>query len=234
MIALERGRRPHGHGRSRCWRMALGLLLAVFLLPAAAVDGAAPAGRAAAANAETLAQVQRRIAQAPLLRGEFEQEKRVQGFKNPLRSSGRFLIAREHGVLWTTLKPFPSEMVLTRDRILNRRADGGLRVEADARQQPALRQVNAMMFALMSGDVKALSAHFDVQPELRPAMAWRLVLVPRAAAMAQVFGRITLEGDRYVRQVEIDERSGDRTLLRFANMTETPANLTADEARRFD
>jgi len=82
--------------------------------------------------------------------------------------------------------------------------------------------------------VKALSAYFDVRPELLPAAAWRLVLVPRGGALAQMFDRITLEGDRYVRQVEIAEHSGDATRLRFTGMTETPASLTADEARRLD
>ncbi|KGM54217.1 hypothetical protein N800_04840 [Lysobacter daejeonensis GH1-9] len=181
-----------------------------------------------------LAEVQRRIAQVPVLRGEFAQEKRLQGFRNPLKSQGRFLIARERGVLWSTLKPFPSDVVLTRDRILTRQADGRSRVEADARQQPALRSVNAMMFALMSGDVQALTARFSVQPTLLANGAWRLVLTPKPGAMAQAFQRVTLEGDRYVRSVDIEEPSGDRTQLRFTGMVDLPARLTADEARRFD
>ena len=181
-----------------------------------------------------MVEVQRRIAQVPVLRGEFAQEKRLQGFRNPLKSQGRFLIARERGVLWSTLKPFPSDVVLTRDRILTRQADGRSRVEADARQQPALRSVNAMMFALMSGDVQALTARFNVQPTLLANGGWRLVLVPKPGAMAQAFRQVTLEGDRYVRRVDIEEAGGDRTQLRFTGMVDVPARLTADEARRFD
>nr|WP_144812285.1 outer membrane lipoprotein carrier protein LolA [Lysobacter ruishenii] len=202
---------------------------------AAAVAAAGAANAAGpAASAGAVAQVQRRIAQVPVLRGEFTQEKRLQGFRNPLRSQGRFLIARDRGVVWSTLKPFPSEVVLTRDRILTRQADGRSRVEVDARQQPALREVNAMMFALMSGDLQVLAARFDVQPTLLPDNGWRLVLSPRPGAMAQAFQRVTLQGDRYVRSVDIDERSGDRTQLRFTGLAEAPARLTADEARHFD
>jgi len=183
---------------------------------------------------DALSAVQQRVAQVTVLRGEFTQEKRIEGFKNPLRSQGRFLLARDKGVVWTTLKPFPSEVVLTRDRILSRQRDGSTRVELDARQQPALRAVNEMMFALMSGDVKALTGRFDAQPQLLPDNGWKLVLKPRPGAVAQAFVSITLEGDRYVRRVGIDERNGDRTQLQFSGMTETPARLTADEAHRFD
>lgn len=241
------GTRPRGQLRVAAPTRALlvmGLLVASVLTPPLSTATAMPAiaGAQAAAAAvrkpapasDPLGQVQRRIVQVPVLRGEFAQEKRLQGFRNPLRSQGRFVIARDRGVLWSTLKPFPSDVVLTRDRILTRQADGRSRIEVDARQQPALRSVNAMMFALMSGDVQAMTASFNVQPTLLPGSGWRLVLTPKAGAMAQAFQRVTLEGDRYVRGVEIEERSGDRTQLRFTGMVETPSRLTADEARRFD
>ena len=226
--------------------LAASLVVALAALPVLAAGtpasrGATAVAAAASTQATTaakpataLAEVQRRIAQVPVLRGEFTQEKRLQGFRNPLKSQGRFLIARERGVLWSTLKPFPSDVVLTRDRILTRQADGRSRVEVDARQQPALRSVNAMMFALMSGDVQALTARFNLQPTLLAHGGWRLVLTPKPGAMAQAFQRVTLEGDRYVRSVDIEEPSGDRTQLRFTGMVDLPARLTADEARRFD
>lgn len=209
-------------GRAFFWATAL-----LLLMPMLAIAGKQ-------ADAVVLQQLQQRIAQTQMLRGTFQQEKQVQGFKNPLRSTGKFLIARSHGVVWTTQKPFPSELAITRDRILNRAADGSQQVEADARQQPGLRQVNALMFALMSGDVKALSNYFDPQPTLLAGNSWRLVLRPKANAMRKLFTQITLEGDRYVRQVNIEEHSGDRTTLQFSELSETPAQLSAEEMRRFD
>jgi hypothetical protein len=183
---------------------------------------------------DALGQLQQRIAQVPVLRGEFVQEKQLQGFKHPLVSKGKLLVASAHGVVWTTQTPFPSELVLTRDRILTRQADGRSRVEVDARTQPALRSVNAMLFALMSGDVQALTARFNAQPTLLPAGSWRLLLTPKPGALAQAFSQITLEGDRYVRTVLIEERNGDRTHLQFSGLSETPAQLSSDEAHRFD
>ena len=188
----------------------------------------------ATATADPLAQVRTQVAQVPLLRGNFSQEKQVAGFRNPLRSNGRFVLAREKGVIWTTVAPFPSEIVITRDRIVSRQRDGSSRVEVDGRQQPGVRTVNAMMFALMSGDMKALTTTFDVKSEPVEGKAWRMTLSPRSRQLAQAFTSVRLAGDRYVREVELREANGDVTRLRFDGMIETPATLTHDEAARFD
>lgn len=187
-----------------------------------------------AVAADNLDLVRQRIAKVAVLRGSFEQQKQVAGFKNPLRSQGKFLLARDKGVVWTTLKPFPSETVITRERIFSFDETGKHSVQADARQQPALRQVNAMMFALMAGDVKALAARFDIDAQALANNAWTLALKPKSAAMAKSFSRIELRGDRYVREVVIVEGAGDRTTLKFVGLSETPAQLSAAEARRFD
>ncbi len=178
--------------------------------------------------------VKQRVAKVDVLRGEFTQEKQVAGFKNPLRSQGRFVLAQDHGVVWTTLKPFPSEVVVTRDRILSRQNDGSSRVELDGRQQPAMRSVNAIMFALMSGDAQALSAQFTVKVEVLPGNAWRMQLTPRSAMLGKVFAQLTLSGDRYVREVQINEANQDVTRIHFAGMSDTPAALSADEGRKFE
>jgi len=178
--------------------------------------------------------VKQRVAKVTVLRGEFSQDKQVAGFKNPLRSQGRFVLAQDRGVIWTTLKPFPSEVVVTRDRILSRQSDGSSRVELDGRQQPAMRSVNAIMFALMSGDAQALSAQFVVKVEALPDNGWRMQLTPRSPMLAKVFSALSLSGDRYVREVQITEANQDVTHIRFAAMSETPAQLSADEGRRFE
>lgn len=185
------------------------------------------------AAGEPLATVRAQVAQVPVLRGEFTQEKQVAGFKNPLRSNGRFLLARDKGVLWSTTAPFPSEIVITQDRILSRQRDGSRRVEVDGKQQPGLRSVNAMMFALMSGDMKALTSTFEVKEEA-VASGWKMTLTPRSRQLAQAFTSVRLSGDRYVREVELREANGDLTRLRFSGMSEAPASLSRDEAARFD
>jgi len=192
------------------------------------------AGAAPAWAANDVEAVKQRVAKVAVLRGDFTQEKQVAGFKNPLRSQGRFVLAQDHGVIWTTLKPFPSEVVVTRDRILSRQSDGSSRVELDGRQQPAMRSVNAIMFALMSGDAQALSAQFTVKVEVLPGNAWRMQLTPRSPMLGKVFAQLTLSGDRYVREVQINEANQDVTRIHFAGMSDTPATLSADEGGKFE
>lgn len=205
-------------------RLSSALLCALIFVAAPQVQAADPA----IVDAITQA-----VARPDVLRGQFSQEKQVSGFRNPLRSQGQFVVARQHGVIWTTLKPFPSEVVVTADRILSRQRDGSTRVELDARQQPAMRSVNAIMFALMSGDVQALSGQFNVAAS-REGQGWRLRLTPKSAMLAKAFESLTLQGDRYVRQVEIVEANKDRTQIQFSALSEAPATLSADEARRFE
>lgn len=189
----------------------------------------------AASAADTgLAMVQQRVAKVAVLRGEFAQEKRVAGFKNPLRSQGRFVLVRDRGVVWTTLKPFPSEIVVTRERIYSVQRDGSRRVELDGSRQPALRGVNQMMLALVAGDLQSLAARFDAQATALPGQGWKLSLTPKSATLAKAFARIDLQGDRYVREARIVEAGGDTTVLDFSALSETPAQLSREEAARLD
>ena len=208
---------------NRFLRLPRVLLCALLLVAAPLVQAADPAVDA----------ITQAVARPDVLRGQFTQEKQVSGFRNPLRSQGQFVVARKHGVIWSTLKPFPSEVVVTADRILSRQRDGSTRVELDARQQPAMRSVNAIMFALMSGDVQALSSQFTVDAQ-RDAKGWALSLTPKSPMLAKAFSSLQLRGDRYVRQVDIVEASKDRTRLTFSALTEAPATLSADEAARLD
>ena len=60
------------------------------------------------------------------------------------------------------------------------------------------------------------------------------VLTPDEAGLRQAFTRITLAGDRFVRDVVIEEAGGDVTTLRFLALSDAPAAPTPDEAARFD
>jgi len=207
-------------------------VLAVLLAAASPTFASvsAPAGEAATAGAEG---VRARLARPAVLRGHFEQEKQLQGFRNPLRSRGDFLLLRERGVAWDTTAPFASSTVLGRDRLVSTLPDGSRRVLIDASASPALAAVNSLLLALVAGDVEALAPQFAMSETLRADGGWTLRLQPRDAALQRVFAGIELDGDTYVREVRIAETGGDRSTIRFLDLAETPA-ASADEAARFD
>ena len=86
---------------------------------------AAPSAPAAAKNEASsaqvlLAQVRQRVQDAPVVRGQFTQLKTVQGFKQPLKSSGDFVVARGKGIAWQVRQPFASTLIVKPDSLLYR------------------------------------------------------------------------------------------------------------------
>ncbi len=203
-------------------------ILSIVLLVTASL------GASAARSAEPGLGVKQRLSDTPVLRGEFEQEKSLQGFRHPLLSKGDFLLARKRGVVWNTRSPFASSIVLTRERLSTRQADGSRRDLLAKGDSPAVRTANALLMALLGGNVSALSQQFVLKETLLPEGAWTLELVPKPGGLQKVFRRIELQGNRQVRRVQLEEVSGDRTTIRFLNLRETPGVLDPREARQFD
>lgn len=187
----------------------------------------------AGACAADLSVVKQRLAQPALLRGQFVQDKQVQGFDQPLHSSGDFVVARGKGVLWRTRQPFPNLLAISRERIRSFDANGKLQGEMDAKKQPALRMIDEIMFALMAGDVDALSARFKLDARAQGSEGWSLTLVPSAKAVARALDHVELQGARYIREVKLVDAHGAATVLRFDALSEQPA-LSADEEARLE
>ena len=176
--------------------------------------------------------VRERLVQAPVLRGEFEQQKQVQGFSKPLISRGSFVVARERGVLWLTKTPFASQLRLTRDEI-KATQNGAVAFRLDASKEPSVRVINGLMFALLNGDIGGLAEHFKIEGSVN-GKAWQLHLAPRSSALAKLMTNVELSGEAQVRSIRISEANGDKTAIRFSAQSTEPAQLTADEARQFE
>ena len=200
------------------------LLFAFVLAQASAAEG----------GDEVLPALRARLEQPEVLRGRFEQEKHLQGFRNPLRSSGSLLLVRERGIAWDTTEPFASSAVLTRDRLTSRLPDGSQDVLLDAADGPAAAATASLLMALVAGDLDVLAESFDIEETLLADGAWRLKLTPRAPALQRVFAGFELSGDRHVREVVIEETSGDTTRVRLLDLSDEPPMPTPAEVARFD
>jgi hypothetical protein len=211
---------------TRAWLLAALLAVSATAPATGRPQDAAPAGQGSGVRAL--------LAQPAVLRGRFEQRKQLKGFRNPLVSRGDFLLLRDRGVAWDTTEPFASSTLLTRERLLTRLPDGSQRVVLDAAASPGMAAVNSLLMALVAGDLDALATQFHTEEVLSPDGRWLLRLTPREAALARVFLRITLRGDRLVREVEIEEAAGDLTSLRFLTIIDQPTAPTAAEVARFD
>jgi outer membrane lipoprotein-sorting protein len=177
--------------------------------------------------------VKARLADVAVVRGHFEQQKTIAGFRKPAVSRGDFIIARERGVLWNTREPFAGALKLTHTEIVA--TTGATQtIRLTSSEQPGMQSVSRLLFGLLSGDLTPLADSFEIAGQLQGAQGWQLTLTPKAAALQKMFVRIELEGDRYVRHVHLFEQSGDRTDIALSQLNSQPAALTADEVKRFE
>lgn len=185
----------------------------------------------AAAAPDLVAAVAARLSDAPVIRGGFEQTRRLSGFSRPLLSRGDFVLARERGVLWSTREPFASSLLVTPDRLVMRGADGRVQQQRQADAQPAMRVLGESVIAVLRGDLRALSARFEVAVKLVGKDGWSLTLTPTDAGMRRMFTRIELAGDRFVHDVRLEEGSGDSTSVRLVGPTAATRLGPAEETR---
>ena len=215
---------------------ALALVAGAMLMSFSAVHAApsaqaAPKTEASAAQA-LLAQVRQRVLDAPVVRGQFTQRKTVQGFKQPLQSSGDFVVARGKGIAWQVRQPFASTLIVKPDSLLSRAADGSVAMQMKAQDEPVLRTINAMLFAVMAADLAQLSQYFEVTGQVQAA-GWKLHLVPRDPMLAQWLQSVDLRGQQFVQEVLLQEARGDRSQIQIQNPS-AEQTLLAQDASLFD
>jgi hypothetical protein len=201
-------------------RITLAGCLSLITWPVWPLLGAAP-----------VADIQAILAKPKVLCGRFDQTKQLAGLKNPLRSSGRFCVVADKGVLWRSLQPFANTLRLTRDEIVQWQGER-VTLRLNAQQEPTLQLINSLLFAVLAGDLGQLEKHFDVDGIVRGG-AWNVNLKARDSGVAKVIGAIALDGGAYVKNIAIDEANGDRTRIVFSAIQTGAQAMTRDEAALF-
>jgi hypothetical protein len=185
---------------------------------------------ASAHAAAPIAKIQSMLAKPEQLCGRFDQTKQLAGMKKPLASNGRFCVVAGKGVLWRTLKPFPNTLRLTRDEIVHFQGER-VAMRLAAKQEPTVRMINSVLFALLAGDLAQLETLFEVEGSADTT--WRVSLKARAPALAKAIGAISLDGGAYVKNIHINEASGDRTDIVFSEIKTGAGAVTPEEAALF-
>lgn len=197
------------------------ILVGVSLMACAMVGSAAA----------PIEKIQNMLAKPKMLCGRFDQTKQLNGMKKPLLSNGRFCVINGKGVLWRTLQPFPNTLRLTRDEIVQFQGER-LATRLDATQEPTVRMINSVLFSLLSGDLSKLQTLFEVEGNV-DKNAWRVALKAREPALAKAIGDIALEGGAYVKNISINEASGDKTNIVFSAIQTGDAAMLPEEAALF-
>ena len=169
------------------------------------------------------------IPEVNILRGNFEQVRYLKGFKNPLKSEGRFLVSKSNGVVWQGIKPFPSLILVRNSGAIVNLDQKKASVKKSGKKPNAA--MNKIMLAMLSGDEAELAKYFKIQRSENNGI-WNLQLQPKGG-MARVFTRVEVKGDRYIQKLLMEEKSGDKTELNFSAVNEVPNSLSAEELKYF-
>ncbi|AZP12071.1 outer membrane lipoprotein carrier protein LolA [Undibacterium parvum] len=181
--------------------------------------------------AAPVAKIQSMLAKPAILCGRFDQSKQLTGIKKPLASNGRFCVVAGKGVLWRTLQPFPNTLRLTREEIVHFQGDR-VAMRLDAKQEPTVRMINSVLFSLLSGDLAQLENLFEVEGSA-DQHSWKVALKAREPALAKAIGAISLDGAAYVKNISINEASGDRSHIVFSAIQTGETAMLAEEAALF-
>jgi outer membrane lipoprotein-sorting protein len=198
--------------------------VARLLLAMAATIAATAQGADAAADA-----LLARLHQPAVLRGQFVQSRQIAGFRRPVESSGDFVVARNRGLVWHTVKPFESTLSVNRERLRITNGKGNAETTLDARREPMLRTLNDILQSVVIADARALQTNFVLDVKLLGTTGWEMALTPKDAALRARFSAITLAGGVHVQNVRLVEASGDVTTVRFLEQRED-TQLTDAEA----
>jgi hypothetical protein len=170
------------------------------------------------------------LAANPIVKGNFVQEKYLTRFDRSLMSSGNFIIAVEHGMVWETLRPFPSTMVLGKQFILQSRPDGRTSV-LSAQGNETFTQMADVISMVFSGQSQGLLENFEVY-FLGSVSNWTIGLLPRDSVFASFVTRITMSGDSAIRSIRLFEPNNDIITYTLSNLS-FPARLNAHEEAFF-
>ncbi|MGC1389321.1 MAG: LolA-related protein [Steroidobacteraceae bacterium] len=129
----------------------------------------------------------------------------------PVESSGELIYDAPDRLEKRTLEPRPESLMLEGDVLSIRR--GRHRHVLDLKAYPQILPIIESIRATLTGDRDALERTFRVE-YAGNLDRWTLLLVPRESRIAAAVTQVRIDGSReHLRDVEIRERDGDRSLM---------------------
>ena len=168
------------------------------------------------AQAFDLQQLSEQLARPEVIHGQFIQEKHLRALPQPLTSKGRFVLAKNRGLLWLLQTPLQQDYRITAQGIARR--DGNAWQMLPNKSAGA--EQNRLFLAVLQGDSSGLQRDFELSLSGEPQQ-WKLTLTPRSVLLKQVFNQINIDGGELVQRIELLETQGDSTVLRMQDTTST-------------
>jgi len=170
---------------------------------------------------DVLAEITARLVKTPITQGNFQQEKRLKILRKPLISTGTFTYHQSKGVIWKTLTPIPSLLLVNESHLLTGQGEQAV---------PAA--FGKVFKAMLGGDLNQLTEGFLIKGENKKP-TWQLQLKPKDELLQKVISTILLTGDTELRVLEIQEVTGNLTRISFTQVTH-PAHILPEQEADFE
>lgn len=166
--------------------------------------------------------------------GNFTQVRKIVKANRSLTSSGTFIFSLD-GIMWKTLKPFPSSLVVGMTSVIQITPDGKKTV-IDASNNQIFTSISTTLSSVFSGNTKKLYESFAVNFSAS-GNAWKAVCTPKDKTVAAVMqsleiGGTTTQTDAEFSTIVMTDANGDTTTYTFTNQ-KYPKELSADEKAVF-
>ena len=178
------------------------------------------------AHAFDLQQLSDQLARPQVIHGDFIQEKHLRALPKPLTSTGTFVLAKDHGLLWQLNTPLKQDYRITALGIARRNGSEWQMLPSKS----AGAEQNRLFLAVLQGDSSGLARDFELRLQGQPTQ-WTLTLTPRSLLLKQVFTQINIDGGELVQRIELQETQGDSTVLKLQNSI---SHLPLSDAEQHD
>jgi hypothetical protein len=170
------------------------------------------------------------LADGESLQGRFVQQRFLQGFNQPLKSTGSFVLSPGRGVAWLGETPFVTTTVIGPGGLAQRVS--GATTVYPASRLPVIATLYDIFASALSGDWQKLTAMFDVHRD--SGAEWTVILRPRQAGNAGMpISTVTVRGSRYVDGVEVRRTNGDWDSIEFSQQAPSRQPVSAETAELF-
>ena len=138
---------------------------------------------------------------------EFTQTKTVAALANPLVSNGVLGLSAKHELVWQTVRPLKSTLVIGANGLRQFNRNDQLVNEL---ANPVATQMAQVFLSLLSGNTAALKTSF-MQSLTCEGDNWQLNLVPATDELKNMLESLTLTGAENIEKISFREARGDQT-----------------------
>ncbi|MFT2091848.1 outer membrane lipoprotein carrier protein LolA [Paraglaciecola sp. 2405UD69-4] len=150
------------------------------------------------------------------LQGQFTQEKHLAALSRPFVSHGEYLYSKETGLQWHTLKPVNNYLLINKNGVSEKQADGQYKILTSDTS------FSALLLPIFSGDFETLKQHFSIS-ETNTG----LTLKPLDQAVSDVMQSLELIiSEQALQQITLYEANGNLTQIYLRDNTQPAEHKT--------